>query len=100
MIASLKYIFGLVVLACLSLYIAYGMVWDDFGLRDYWKLRTIRTTLSQELISTKKQVEALTVHVNNLSSDTLKMDLLEERLKDTFGFHAPTEYLILPNKEE
>ena len=88
-------ILGPVLGIALTAYFAYHLIEGDHGLMAWLRLtREIRAeTVNLDAVRTQRK--AIDLKVSNLKPDHLDPDLLDERVRATLNFVAPSETVIM-----
>ena len=90
-----RLIVGPVLGIALTGYFAYHLVEGDRGLIAWLRLTQEIRTESAKLEAVQAQRQALDLKVSNLKPDHLDPDLLDERVRATLNFVAPSETVIM-----
>ena len=82
---------------CLCLYFSYHAILGNRSLVKYYSLEKQIETLSQENTSLVTTKDSLQKKVEMMRPGTVNRDLLEEKVRQTLGYRAPGEVVLLGN---
>ena len=92
-------LFTLLVVGMIA-YLSYHMISGGRGIIAYLKLNNEISDLQEELETVRAERIILEHKANLLNSNSLDLDLLEERSKEVLGYAKPNETLFITPEEK